>query len=275
MLAFSTDRLARSLRSLACMLAVAVAVAAPAAHAAEADLDALLGRYVTAGTDGVDRVDYAAWHAARDDRARLDRFVVEEAARRPSALPRAAAFAYWANLYNALTLKVILDSYPVKSIRDIKSEGIWLDPKAYLGPWRTPRVEVEGRKLSLDAIEHEIMRPTFKDPRVHYSINCASVGCPNLRSKAWRAETLDADLDAAARSYVNHPRGVTVSGAKLTVSSIYVWFKDDFGGSDKGVIAHLKAFAAPDLAARLAGVARIDRDTYDWTLNSAPTGGRG
>ena len=166
----------------------------------------------------------------------------------PSKLPRNEAFAYWANLYNAITLQVILDRFPVHSIRDIKSDGLF-DPKAYIGPWRTKRVTVEGKQLSLDDIEHEIMRPTFKDPRVHYSVNCASFGCPNLPAKAWNAATLDADLDAAARDFINHPRGVAVlAGGKLKVSSIYKWFRDDFGADDAAVIAHLKKYAKPELA---------------------------
>ena len=87
--------------------------------------------------------------------------------------------------------------------------------------------------------------------------------------KAWRAETLDSDLDSAARAYVNHPRGVTTDGRSLTVSSIYSWFKSDFGGTDAGVIAHLKKYASAELARQLSTVTSIDRDSYDWTLNDA------
>jgi Protein of unknown function, DUF547 len=140
----------------------------------------------------------------------------------------------------------------------------------------TKRVTVEGRELSLDEIEHSILRPTFRDPRVHYSVNCASIGCPNLRPKAWHAETLDADLDAAARAYVNHPRGASIgSDGGLTVSSIYSWFKADFGGTDAGVIAHFKKFAEPDLAKRLEMVSGIGADSYDWGINDATAKGAG
>jgi hypothetical protein len=251
------------------------ALPAAAAPDPQAAFDALLARYVKVGGDGLNRVDYARWHASRADRQALDATIAALAAQAPSAMARAEAFAYWANLYNAITLKVIIDRYPVKSIRDIRSEGVWLDPKAYAGPWRTKRVSVEGRSLSLDDIEHEIMRPTFKDPRVHYAVNCASVGCPNLMPKAWRSATLEADLDAAARAFVNHPRGARVKAGKLTVSSIYAWFKEDFGGTDAAVIAHLKQFAKPDLRQKLASIRAIDGDDYDWTLNgpSAPATG--
>jgi hypothetical protein len=232
--------------------------------------DTLLERYVKPSADGVNRVDYARWHANKQDRTALDSYIGELAGRKPSAMQRGDAFAYWGNLYNAVTLKVILDRYPVASIRDIKSSGNWLDFKSYTGPWREQRVTVEGKKLSLDNIEHDVMRPTFKDPRVHYVVNCASFGCPNLMNRAWRAATLEADLDAAARAFINHPRGVTVlpSGG-LKVSSIFKWFIADFGGDDAGVLAHLKKYAAPDLAARLTASAKIVEDGYDWSLNAA------
>ena len=124
--------------------------------------------------------------------------------------------------------------------------------------------------MSLDEIEHGTLRPLARDPRVHYAVNCASIGCPNLQAAAWRADTLDQDLDRAARAYINHPRGVTaLAGGALRVSSIYVWFKEDFGGDDAGVIAHLRRYAAPPLASSLADAARIASHHYDWAINAA------
>jgi hypothetical protein len=242
---------------------------AAAASDPDATYDALLRRHVAAGADGITRVAYGRWRANSADRAALDQAIAAMSARRPSAMSRAEAFAFWANLYNAVTLKVVIDRYPVASIRDIKGSS-WLDPKAYTGPWRDQRVSVEGRPLSLDDIEHAIMRPGFKDPRVHYAVNCASYGCPNLMARAWRAETLEADLEDAARAYVNHPRGVTVlpSGA-LRVSSIYRWFIEDFGGTDDGLRAHFRTYAAPALARALEGAPAIAEHDYDWSLNRA------
>lgn len=248
-------------------MALANASSASAATGADAAYDALLRRYVMAQPDGVNRVDYAAWKASKKDVDGLNGYIASAAKLTPSKMPRNEAFAYWANLYNAITLKVILDRFPVASIRDIKSDG-FLDPKAHLGPWRSKRVTVEGKSLSLDDIEHETMRPTFKDPRVHYSVNCASFGCPNLPAKAWDAATLDADLNAAARDFINHPRGVSAqAGGKLKVSSIYKWFRDDFGADDAAVIAHFKKYAGPELLAKL-DKATIGEDGYDWSLNS-------
>jgi hypothetical protein len=249
---------------------LAAAMLAPATARAEASLDALLARHVTNHADGVTRVRYAAWKSSAADMAALEAWIAEAASRAPSRMPRGEAFAHWANLYNALTLRVVLARHPVRSIRDIRSEGVPLDPRGWIGPWRTRLVTVEGRRLSLDDIEHEIMRPSFRDPRVHYAVNCASIGCPNLWPRAWRAATLEAELDAAARAFVNHPRGVRANpDGTLTVSSIYHWFREDFGGDEAGVLAHFARHAAPPLAAVLARGPRIAGHDYDWALNDS------
>jgi Protein of unknown function, DUF547 len=232
----------------------------------------LLAKYVSASPDGVNRVAYGKWKVTQPDCDKLGEVINAMVAQKPSAMPRNDAFAYWANLYNAVTLKVILDAYPVKSIRDIKSTGTsLLDFKSFTGPWRTKRVVVEGNELSLDDIENSVLRPLFKDPRGHYSINCASVGCPNLRQKPWIGQTLDADLDDAARTYINNPRGVSVGrDGAVTVSSIYSWFDDDFGGNKAGVLAHLRKYASADLAAKLKDKTTFNH-SYDWALNEAGT----
>ena len=254
-----------------CSLVLAFVCATASAETSDAAFDMLLAKYVKSSSDGVNRVDYAPWKASPQDLTQLNDYIGHLAARAPSKMPRNEAFAFWANLYNAITLKVVLERYPVASIRDIKSDGLF-DPKAYIGPWRTKRVTIERRSYSLDEIENDVLRPVFKDPRVHYAINCASYGCPNLPIKAWAAASLDADLDAAATGYINHPRGVMVlPGNKLKVSSIYKWFSADFGGDDAGVVAHLRKYAGPKLAAALASHPSIAEDGYDWSLNDVAT----
>jgi hypothetical protein len=251
---------------LGCMLSGAPALRAEPAEDGYRDL---LGKYVTAAPSGINLVDYAKWKKNKSDLQRLDAYLAALQALKPSAMARDEAFAFWINLYNAATLKLLLDNYPVRSIRDIASTGTGLlDFKA--GPWRTKFLAVEGQTLSLDQIEHEILRPKFRDPRMHYAINCASIGCPNLKRTPWTAKTIEADLEAAARAYVNHPRGVSIGAdGALRVSSIYHWFGQDFGGGDKGVIAHLHKYAAPDIAARLARSTAIAGHDYDWSLNAA------
>lgn len=222
-----------------------------------------LDKYVLESADGVNRVSYGS--VAPEDKRKLEGYIASLAAVPVSRLGRSEQLAYWINLYNALTVKVVLDHYPMKSILDIRISPGWFSK----GPWGKKLVTVEGEALSLDDIEHRILRPIWRDPRVHYAVNCASVGCPNLARLPYTAETVEGMLDRNAREYVNHPRGVSVAEKGLVVSSIYEWFKEDFGGTDRAVIQHLKKYASPSLAKALAKAARIDDDRYDWRLNDA------
>lgn len=251
-------------RTVLALPAAGLLAAALPARAEGLSYAGLLARYATQGADGLVRVRYATWADSAADRAALDAHIAREAARAPSRMARAAAFAFWADLYNAVTLQVVLAAWPVRSIRTI------LPGPLDTGPWKAKRVTVEGRRLSLDDIEHAIMRPTFRDPRVHYAVNCASIGCPNLKRTPWTGANLEADLDAAARTFINSPRGVALRpDGRLTVSSIYRWFREDFGGNEAGVLAHLARYAQGDRQARLAAGARIGGDAYDWSINAA------
>ncbi|MGV9010022.1 DUF547 domain-containing protein [Brevundimonas sp.] len=229
-------------------------------HAA---FDALLRHRARNSRDGVVRVDYAGWKASAADRAALRTYIASLERRVPLSLTRSEQFAFWANLYNAATLDVVLDAYPVRSIRDIRSGFV-------PGPWKRKLVTVDGVALSLDDVEHGILRRGWSDPRVHYAVNCASHSCPNLPLRALRGATLGPALEAAARIYVNSPRAVRFDGGTLVVSSIYKWYAQDFGGTDARVIAHLARYANPPLRARLEAATRIGRDTYDWSLNAMP-----
>ncbi len=225
-------------------------------HAAWTDL---LQEYVRPARDGVNRFDYGALKGAPEDRAALQAYIDSFATLDFDALTRDEAFAAWANLYNAVTVRHIIERYPVGSIRD---------GYLFTGPWKEVTVVADGAEISLDGIEHDVLRAQWNDPRVHYAVNCASIGCPNLLEEAWQAESLDADLDVAARDYVNHPRGVIVrDDGTLKVSRIYKWFREDFGGSDTGVIAHLREYADEELSAALGGDVRIRGHQYDWSLN--------
>ncbi|MEO1038218.1 MAG: DUF547 domain-containing protein [Pseudomonadota bacterium] len=247
------------------VFALIALLTAPFAAAAETDLhapwDELLQRYVSPHPDGVNRVDYALWRDTAEDRETLEAYIRALEVAAPSAMAPDDAFAYWANLYNAVTIKVILDEAPERSIRQIR-------PRPWsIGPWGVSRVTVEGEAFSLDDIEHGVMRPRFEAALVHYAVNCASIGCPNLEPTAWRGEGLAERLDRAARAYVNHPRGVTVTERGLVVSRIYRWFREDFGDSEAGVIAHVLAYAEPELAAAINANRDIAGHAYDWALN--------
>ena len=224
--------------------------------------DSLLGTYVKpVDRDGVALFDYRGLKANSADRAALTAYIDYLSQQTPSTMSAAEATAYWANLYNALTIDVIVDNYPVTSIKKIKSGAF--TP----GPWKRDAVVVEGKTLSLDNIEHGILRVQFPSPLIHYMVNCASIGCPNLKNGLWHASTLDADRDEAARVFVNSSRGVSHNNGKLTISSIFKWFKADFGSTDANILAHIAKYADPELKAAIDAGAKIKGDSYDWSLN--------
>lgn len=264
---------------LAVSLMAASAILSPAAIAAggpppglavsHSVWTSLLRQHVKPSPDGVNRVDYVRWKAGGLDRLRHYVAMLERVA--PSTLSRNAQMAYWINLYNAKTAEVVLSRYPVKSIKDINLP----DPsgQAAEGPWKANLVAVEGMRLSLDDIENKILRPQFKDARIHYALNCLSIGCPNLLPEAYTPERLDRQLDAAATAFVNHPRGISIKPGRIEASSIYEWFESDFGGF-KGVLAHMSRYARPPLRRQLATVRKIDAYDYDWRLNDRATASR-
>lgn len=227
---------------------------------------AFLDAYAVEGADGITRVNYVGVSPA--DRQALDAYLVSLSKTEPASLDRGEQFAYWVNLYNALTVRIVLDHYPVPSIRKIK-----LGRVLTFGPWGQDIFMVDGAALSLDNIEHDILRAIWRDPRIHYAVNCASLGCPNLSRTAFTADNADSLLEAGARAYVNHPRGVNVEDGGLKVSSLYKWYKNDFGGSDEALLAHLRQYALPDLQGALDGHLPIKEYDYDWSLNEVPPDG--
>ncbi|MCR9257905.1 MAG: DUF547 domain-containing protein [Alphaproteobacteria bacterium] len=224
--------------------------------------DGWLARYVV-DRPGVNLVRYG--DVGPDGKDQLAGYLATLASVPVGDLARPEQYAYWINLYNALTVQVILDHYPVATIKDIDtSPGLFAD-----GPWGQELIEVSGEPLTLNDIEHRILRPIWGDARIHYAVNCAAVGCPDLQPRAFTADLLETMLDAAARDFVNDPRGVAIEDGDLVVSSIYDWFYEDFGQSDADLLAHLTRYAAPALKEELAGRAAIDRAHYDWGLNAA------
>ncbi|OOE99869.1 DUF547 domain-containing protein [Salinivibrio sp. IB643] len=197
--------------------------------------------------------NYAAVTEA--DKATLDHYIGMLTKRDPRTLSKDEQYAYWVNLYNAVTVTLILDAYPVGSIT--KLGGLFS-----FGPWDDDVVTVAGEALTLNDIEHRILRPLWQDPRTHYAVNCASLGCPNLQPQAFQADTLDAQLEQAANTFINSDKGVSQQGNQWQLSSIYEWFETDFGGSEQGVITHINQYR--DI--KLPKDARLDYD-YDWTLN--------
>jgi hypothetical protein len=220
-----------------------------------------LEAHIVVSNDGVNRVAYEK--VSPNSQQHVAGYIKHLTQLAPSTLQKNEQRTYWINLYNALTVTVVLDNYPVESILEIKISPGLFSP----GPWGKKLIIIEGHSLSLDDIEHRILRPIWQDNRLHYALNCASVGCPNLINKAYTGANTDKLLSQAAHAYINHPRAARVEDGMLYVSSIYNWYKSDFGGSDTGVIAHLKKFADPALLKALSGITEIEDDSYDWSLN--------
>lgn len=191
-----------------------------------------------------------------DDRSQLKQYIGQLANTDPRQFSQAEQYAYWVNLYNAITVELILDAYPVKSIT--KLGGLFS-----FGPWGDEVVTISGKTLTLNDIEHRILRPIWQDPRTHYAVNCASLGCPNLQSKAFTAENTEALLEQAANEFVNSDKGVLVLKNKIQLSSIYDWFIADFGNQTQ-LIEHLNQYRNQPLS----DVKNIDYE-YDWSLNQA------
>lgn len=225
--------------------------------------EAFLQRYVSRDAEGVNRVAYNKVSDA--DKALLDGYIATLSSVPIRRYSKNEQLAFWVNLYNALTVDVVIEHLPIDTIRDIDiSPGLFGD-----GPWDKKLIDVEGEAISLNDIEHRILRPIWGDPRLHYVLNCASVGCPNLPAHAIQAGDADAMLDQAARDYVNAARATWTTPEGLGVSSLYVWYAEDFGKNDQGIIEHLLPYAEGPTRTRLEGAEEIVEHDYDWRLNQA------
>ncbi len=222
------------------------------------DFDAILKSAVRPDAEGYNRVDYKALKSG----GALQSYLGALQAAQPSAMSKPEAKAYWINLYNAKTLDVVLERYPVSSIKKINLGGGGLFGS---GPWSAKVMTVEGQEISLDDIEHRILRPVFKDPMVHYALNCASYSCPNLATRAFTAKNASSLMRESAVAYVNHPRGVKVENGSITASKIYSWYASDFGGKGK-LKPHWMQFAKAAKAEQISAADGISFD-YDWRLN--------
>ena len=224
----------------------------------------VLDAHLQTHPSGINRFDYGGLKASAENSARLADYLSYLQSLDPRSLSRAEQKPYWINFYNALTVRVVTEEYPVDSIRHIHESLLPLP----IGPWGDVHAEVAGHGLTLDDIEHGILRPIWGDPRIHYAVNCASLGCPNLATRVYTPANIEALMDAAAREYVNHPRGVDfVDEDFIVISSIYDWYAVDYGDSREGVIEHLVRYAEPALAARLEGFSGAIDYEYDWALN--------
>lgn len=180
-----------------------------------------------------------------------------------SALPndtnwsREEQFAYWINAYNAFTVKIIVDNYPLKSIKDLKGNIPFVNTV-----WDYKFIKIENQKFDLNNIEHGILRDQFKDPRIHFAINCASISCPALLNEAYTADRIEKQLDNATKVFLYDKTKNMISTNEARVSKIFTWFKKDF--TDK---TSLKSFINQYLEKPINESTKINYMDYDWNLN--------
>ncbi|WP_035024888.1 DUF547 domain-containing protein [Enterovibrio calviensis] len=193
----------------------------------------------------------------KQDSALLNQYLSDLTSLDPRNYRQAEQFAYWVNLYNALTVKLILDEYPVKSIT--KLGGLFS-----FGPWDDKVTNIAGQALTLNDIEHRILRPIWNDSRIHYAVNCASLGCPNLATDAFTAANTEALLENAASQFTNSEKGARIEGSTLTLSSIYDWYGSDFGDNEQEILREIDKYRD---GRKLEGWSGKIKYEYDWSLN--------
>lgn len=165
--------------------------------------------------------------------------------------------AYWINAYNAFTIKLITDHYPVKSIKDIKSGIAFVN-----SVWDIKFINIESRTYDLNEIEHGILRRYFDEPRIHFAINCASISCPKLQRYAFTAEHLDAQLTATAKEFLADPDKNIIRSGDIHISPIFNWFRKDFV-KNGNLINFLNQYSPIIINEN----AKVRNTEYDWALN--------
>ncbi len=218
--------------------------------------DTLLQTYVT--DEGW--VDYAGIH---QDSQKLNSYLDLLSYNHPNDKnwSKDEQLAYWINAYNAYTVKIVADHYPVSGIKEIKN-GIPFVSTV----WDIKFIVIEDRTYDLNNIEHGIIRKYFDEPRIHFAVNCASYSCPALANEAFVAEKLDAQLDAAARSFINDPKRNKTNTEPVQLSKIFSWFTGDFTKT-----SDLRSFINQYADTPIGSTAKIDYLDYDWNLNDLRT----
>lgn len=211
----------------------------------------VLGKYV-------DENGLVNYEGLLQDRADFDKFMDQIETADISGLSDIEKKAFWINAYNAITVDVILKKYPVKSIRRINFGLVWEVPR-----------RAAGKRRSLGHIEHKIIRP-LGDPRIHFAINCASIGCPKLPNKPFYPETLDAQLEAETKRFINDTEKIRLDRSTNTLyhSAILSWFEEDFLVTDPDLLSYIKRYINPDDLAYLnQNEVKLKKAKYDWGLN--------
>lgn len=212
----------------------------------------LLKQYVSNG-----KVSY---HGFKQDEFLLDQYLEQLSRTDIALLSEKEQFAFYINTYNAFTIKLILTRFPdIDSIKDLGG--------LFSSPWSIKFIPLQGKKVTLDHIEHDILRPEYKDPRVHFAVNCASKSCPALRDEPYEADRLYVQLDEQARQFINTPGHLLIKKNTLFISKIFKWFKQDF---ENGTTEFIQKYASNELNRQINAIKpgiKISFLDYDWSLN--------
>lgn len=215
----------------------------PAVGVNHTDFDKLLKKHVSPSG----KVSYSG---LKSERSNLNNYIAKLSSNPPTSdWPRNEKLAFWINAYNAYTIDLILENYPVKSITDLDGGS----------PWKVNRIEIGGKKYSLDQIENKIIRPQFKDARIHFAVNCAAKSCPSLLNEAFFPDKLNSQLNAQTKKFINNKNFNSISENAISVSKIFEWYAEDFGD----LIAFLNKYSTTKISAE----AEKSFSEYDWSLN--------
>ena len=220
--------------------------------------DELLKKHV----DGKGMVDYEGFI---QDKEKLQQYLdqLSNTPPDPESWSEAEQLAYWINAYNAFTVKLIVDFYPVESIEDLHpTEGI----PTINTVWHKKFFKIGGEESSLDEIEHQILRKQFQEPRIHFAINCASFSCPPLRQESFTSKDLNSQLEEQAVRFINDPKHNKFNPDGAQLSKIFSWFEGDFT-KNGNLIDYLNRYAKPKLNQNTP----INFLEYDWKLNKQET----
>lgn len=210
------------------------------------DFDELLRKYV----NNAGRVNYAGF---KNEKAKLLNYLEHLGDNPPkSSWSKNKEMAFWINLYNAFTIKVILDKYPIKSIMDLNGGKVWDVQKVTIG----------GKSYTLGQIEAEQLLKRFKEPRVHFAVNCAAASCPPLLNKAWTESNIQQYYEKQAKIFINHNGYNTLSAKSVQLSQIFNWYASDFGGAGN-VLKYIQKYSDTSIKDK----AKVSYREYDWNLN--------
>lgn len=211
--------------------------------------DVLTRKHINA--DG--KVNYAGFLS---DKKQLEQYLnqLKEMHSELTSWNKRKQLAYWINMYNTVTVKLIIDNYPVSSITELKGGK----------PWDTPLIELSGTSYTLNVIENKIIRPKFKDPRIHFAVNCAAKSCPKIMNKAWNEHNLERALTTQTKAFLANKEQNTLQENDIIISKIFDWYKADFGASNQGIIEFINTYSNKEIDLN----ATVSFNEYDWSLNS-------